>query len=110
MSGHLVACHECDLLQRLPEVPPGAQARCGRCGYVLARPKTDSIERTIALLVAGVFLFVIFNAFPFLAFKKEGLVQQSHIVNWAYLGFKSYGVFSGCSYWAGFKSFQSQLT
>ena len=79
MSEHLIACHECDLLQRLPEVPPGAQARCRRCGYVLARPKADSIDRTIALLVAGVFLFVIFNAFPFLAFKKEGFVQQSHL-------------------------------
>ena len=81
MSGqhHLMACHECDLLQRLPDVPPGAQARCGRCGYVLARPKAESIDRTIALLVAGVFLFVIFNTFPFLAFKKEGFVQNSHL-------------------------------
>ena len=79
MSEHLVACHECDLLQRLPAIPPGGQARCGRCGYVLARHKTDSIERTIALLVAGVFLFVILNAFPFLSFKKEGFIQQSHL-------------------------------
>jgi len=79
MSGHVIACHECDLLQRIPDVPPGAQARCSRCGYVLARPKADSIDRTVALLTAGVFLFVIFNTFPFLAFKKEGFVQQSHI-------------------------------
>jgi paraquat-inducible protein A len=80
MSGHLIACHECDLLQRLPEIPPGAQARCGRCGYVLARPKADSIDRTLALLVAGVFLLLIFDTFPFLAFKKEGFVQQSRLV------------------------------
>jgi paraquat-inducible protein A len=75
----MIACHECDLIQRLPEVPSGAQARCGRCGYILARPKTDSIERTVALLVAGVLLFAIFNTFPFLAFKKEGFVQKSHL-------------------------------
>lgn len=79
MSGHLIACHECDLLQRVPEVPPGAQARCGRCGFTIARPRADSVDRTLALLTAGVFLFVILNAFPFLAFKKEGFVQQSHL-------------------------------
>ncbi len=80
MSAHLIACHECDLLQRLPEVPPGSQARCGRCGFTLARPRADSVDRALALLTAGVFLFVILNAFPFLAFKKEGFVQNSHLV------------------------------
>ena len=27
-----VACPDCDLLQRLPELPPGGKARCPRCG------------------------------------------------------------------------------
>jgi paraquat-inducible protein A len=31
-----VACPDCDLLQRLPELPPGGQARCVRCRGTLA--------------------------------------------------------------------------
>jgi paraquat-inducible protein A len=80
MSEHVMACHECDLLQRIPEAGPGTQVRCRRCGHLLARPRSDSIDTTIALLLAAVVLFAILNSFPFLAFKKEGLVQNSHLV------------------------------
>ncbi|HWR92937.1 MAG TPA: paraquat-inducible protein A [Desulfobacterales bacterium] len=79
-SGVLMACHDCDLLQSIPAVPEGCAALCRRCGTVLIRNKPKSFQRPLALLLAGVILFVMFNAFPFLTFKKEGLEHQTHVV------------------------------
>jgi paraquat-inducible protein A len=79
-AGHLIACHECDLLHRVANVPIGSVARCCRCGSVLARPKQNSLERTLALTVSGLILFVLSNVFPFLSFKLQGLVQQTLLV------------------------------
>jgi len=33
----LIACPDCDLLQRLPDLAPGASARCPRCDKELWR-------------------------------------------------------------------------
>jgi paraquat-inducible protein A len=79
-SGVLMACHDCDLLQSIPAVPEGSAALCRRCGAVLIRNKPKSFQRPLALLLAGGILFVMFNAFPFLTFKKEGLEHQTHVV------------------------------
>ncbi|EXJ13385.1 paraquat-inducible protein A [Imhoffiella purpurea] len=68
----LTECLECGLLQRNPALPPGGTAVCVRCGNVLHRDRPDSLNRTLALTVAGILLFVIANAFPFLAFEMGG--------------------------------------
>jgi paraquat-inducible protein A len=73
----LVACHDCDLLTRLPEVPEGATAYCARCGGVLRRRRRDSIERTLALTLAASMLFAVANVFPFLSFEMRGRVTET---------------------------------
>jgi len=78
-SGALMACHDCDLLQKIPVVPEGSAANCRRCGALLVRNKPKSFQRPLALLLAGAILFVMFNAFPFLTFKKEGLEHRTHV-------------------------------
>jgi paraquat-inducible protein A len=75
-----MACHDCDLLQTIPAVPEGSAALCRRCGTVLIQNKPKSFQRPLALLLAGLILFVMFNAFPFLTFKKEGLEHKTHVV------------------------------
>ncbi len=79
-AGALIACHDCDLLQRLPSVPEGSAAHCRRCGNLLIDNKPKSLQRPLALLFAGAILFVLFNSFPFLTFKKGGLEHQTHVV------------------------------
>ncbi len=74
-----MACHECDFLQKIPRVPEGAAALCARCGSTLLRNKTKSLQRPLALLVAAALLFVMFNAFPFLTFKKGGIVHETYV-------------------------------
>ena len=60
----LIACHECDLLQQRPPLPMGATARCARCGAVLYRRKRNSLDRVLALTIAGLILFIVANAYP----------------------------------------------
>ncbi len=73
----LIACHECDWLYSVRPLPAGSVAKCRRCGAVLYREKRDSVDRTLALTIAGLILFVVANVFPFLAFKLQGLETQT---------------------------------
>ena len=79
-SPSLVACPDCDLLNRL-DGPAAATLLCARCGAVLRRHRPNSIDRTLALVVAALLLFALANAFPFLAMKSGGLVQETTLLS-----------------------------
>lgn len=77
MSAPLIACHECDLLQREAALPQGGVARCRRCGAELYRSHPHSLERTLALTAGAIVLFVIANSFPIIGLQLEGQVIQT---------------------------------
>ena len=68
----LVACPHCDLLQRIPEFTTGASARCPRCDKELWRHRKDSLNRTFALTLAALVLYIIANAVPMLGLTAVG--------------------------------------
>jgi paraquat-inducible protein A len=68
----LIACPSCDLVQRLPQLAPGASARCPRCDEELWRRREDSLERTLALSLAAAVLYVIANSVPMLGLTVVG--------------------------------------
>ena len=68
----LVACPHCDLLQRLPQIAPGASARCLRCDKELWRHREDSLNRTLALKLAAAVLYVIAKTVPMLGLTAVG--------------------------------------
>jgi paraquat-inducible protein A len=74
--GALVACHECDLLQREAPLPGGGVARCGRCGAELYRDRPSSVDRSLALTAGALLLFIIANSYPIL-----GLALQGQVIN-----------------------------
>jgi paraquat-inducible protein A len=74
-GARLLACPDCDLLQRLPPLAPGARARCVRCGRLLATRWADSIERPLALSIAALVLLVLANVSPMMGLSVLG--QQS---------------------------------
>ena len=76
----LIACHECDLIHRVKPLPRKGVANCSRCGSVLYRNKPNSIERTLALSLAGLVLFVLANSFPFLALKTDTQLHQTNLI------------------------------
>ena len=49
----LIACHECDLLQRRVRLPPRGSAKCPRCGTALYKDRPDSLNRTLALALGA---------------------------------------------------------
>jgi paraquat-inducible protein A len=76
----LIACHECDLIHRVKPLPIKGVANCIRCGSVLYRHKSNSIDRALALALAGLMLFVLANGFPFLALKMESQIHQTNLI------------------------------
>ena len=68
----LLACLQCDLVQRVPDLEPGCSARCVRCGRDLWRRREDSLGRCLALGIAAAVLFVIANSVPMLGLRVAG--------------------------------------
>lgn len=79
----IVSCPHCDLLQRIPEVPPGASARCPRCNKELWRHRKDSLNRTLALTLAALVLYIIANSVPMLGLTVVGREAYSTVIGGA---------------------------
>ncbi len=79
----LIACPHCDLLQRLPELAPGASARCPRCDKELWRRREDSLNRTLALTLAAAVLYVIANSVPMLGLTIVGRAASTTVLGGA---------------------------
>ncbi|HEX4779379.1 MAG TPA: paraquat-inducible protein A [Usitatibacter sp.] len=69
----LLACRECDLLQRECDLPHHRIAECARCGAELFRAKTRSLDHTLAYVAGAAILFLVANAFPVLSLEAQGL-------------------------------------
>ena len=76
----LIACHDCDLIQRVGPVPEGGAVRCSRCDAMLFQNKPNSLERSLALTLTSLILFVLANTFPFLGFKIGALVHETNLI------------------------------
>jgi paraquat-inducible protein A len=79
----LVACGQCDLLQRLPDLAVGAAARCPRCDAELWRRGGDPLQRTLALALAAGILYVVANTVPMLGLTAVGRAASTTVVGGA---------------------------
>lgn len=75
----LIVCHDCDLLQLEISLKPGCAASCSRCGAVLYRNATDSIDRTLCFTLTAAVLFVIANVYPIFAIELQGVVSEINL-------------------------------
>lgn len=73
----LIACQECDLLQRETRLGTGEAAQCNRCGTELYRERANGVERSLACALAASVLFVIANAFPIVRLQIQTEQTQS---------------------------------
>lgn len=73
---NLIACHECDALQRTVSLEPGRSARCVRCAAVLYRRPKGGLDDTFAWTVSAAALLIIANAFPVVSLEVQG--QETH--------------------------------
>lgn len=77
----LVACHECDLLQREIALPPGSVAICVRCGAKLYRSASRSIDYTLALTLTAAVVFILANAFPIIGLQIQATRNDTSILS-----------------------------
>ena len=77
----VIACHECDLLQREIPLPPGRVARCVRCGAKLYRVESRSIDHTLALLLAAAVVFILANEFPIIGLQIQATRNDTSLVS-----------------------------
>jgi len=71
-SSDLIACHECDVLQREVQLPAGGVARCVRCDAVLYRRPNDCLKRSFALTIGAALFFLLANIYPLMTLNWHG--------------------------------------
>jgi paraquat-inducible protein A len=82
-NSEVIACPGCDLLQRLPPVPPGGRARCPRCGEVLAGSPRDPFDRPLALSLAAAITLMVANTTPLMSLSAVGRHADTTILGGA---------------------------
>ena len=83
-NGELIACPECDLLQRIPHVPSGGKARCARCGELVAIGRKDPLDLPLALAITAAIAFLVANTMPLMSLNAVGREAQTTIIGGAY--------------------------
>ena len=76
----VIACHDCDLLQRAPVLEPGETARCPRCGAALFRNQPAWLDRTLACTLGAIATFVVCNAFPIVGLEVNGDIVMTTLL------------------------------
>ena len=79
-----IACPDCDLLQRIPPLPPGGKARCPRCGETLVNQRADPFNRPLALTVAAALALLLANTAPLMGLSAVGRESSTTIIGGAH--------------------------
>jgi paraquat-inducible protein A len=77
----LIACHQCDLLQREIALPPGRVVLCRRCGAELYRTDHRSIDHAFAFTVTAIILFILANMSPIVGLEMQGTRNDTTLIN-----------------------------
>ncbi|VVN38553.1 hypothetical protein PS645_05257 [Pseudomonas fluorescens] len=75
----LVACHECDLLMRKPKLSRGEKAECPQCGFELYAHRHNVVQRSLALVIAALLLFIPANFLPIMELNLLGQSSQDTV-------------------------------
>ena len=75
---HWVECHDCGLLQSLPDPIPGHGRHCHRCNASFGR-RVLKIENALALVATALTLFLLATLFPLLAINVSGRTRSVHL-------------------------------
>lgn len=76
----LIACHECDLLQREVALPVRGEATCSRCGAHLYRDTPNGIDLALVFTISSVVLLFLANAFPLIGLELQGARNTATLI------------------------------
>lgn len=74
------ACPDCDLLLHKAAAPVGYSVVCPRCGKTLSRSTAASIDKVLALSIAGLFLYLPAMLLPLMTFNSFGFSGSANIL------------------------------
>lgn len=77
----LIACSGCDLLLEKENLDIGQSGYCPRCGSVLAVPRKNSINRTLAVSLTGLLLYIPAVFSPLLSLDAMGMEEHGSIAD-----------------------------
>jgi paraquat-inducible protein A len=75
----LIACHECDLLMRKPVLQHDEKAQCPRCGYELYAHRRNVVNRSLALVLTALLLFIPANFLPIMQLHLLGQTSDDTV-------------------------------
>src|SRR5262245_6033915 len=78
-----IACPDCDLLQKIPELAPGSSARCPRCAHTVASRMAEPIDLPLALTITATIVFIIANTSPLMSLSVVGRFASTTIIGGA---------------------------
>ncbi len=76
----LIACPGCDLLMPKVAARVGDSITCCRCGTEVDRRKKNPVDRTAALCLTGLLLFVPAMTLPIMTFRTMGMSRSGNIM------------------------------
>jgi len=74
-----LTCRNCGQTQYLPPIPIGSKIVCVQCHSNLHKHTPEGIQRTMALSLAALILFIPANLLPILSMSKLGFHNESTI-------------------------------
>jgi paraquat-inducible protein A len=74
-------CRNCDLLQKVPKLKPGFNAKCKRCGTFLTSKKSGAINKALALSASSLILFLPAVSYPLIELKLMGETKSGSILS-----------------------------
>ncbi len=77
----LIICPKCDALATKPTLLAGQKAMCGRCQAKLFEHKANSIDRTLAVALAGLVFVIPAMTLPLMGVGMLGLFNQASLVD-----------------------------
>lgn len=83
----VVACPECDLMVRLPDIHEDARLGCPRCHHTLSYFGEARLRRALPLGVCAALLLLLSLWFPFMSFESAGVENRMTLIqaSWALL-------------------------
>lgn len=81
LPAHLIACHECDLLQQKVDLSARGIARCCRCATQLYRSHPQGLEPALAFSIAAVICLLLSNVFPIVGLEVGGDRIEARLID-----------------------------
>lgn len=82
VASPLKACKDCAYIHIMPSpLPVGAHILCKQCGCKIHKENDRWAERSVALSITALVLFLIANISPFIGLDAAGIIVQSNLLS-----------------------------